>query len=101
MMSMNDMKNKAGQKEIPVYLFSGFLDSGKTTFIQGTLEDPAFQNGEERTLVLLCEEGEEELHPAKFAVIYGVMTSWAIRSSGSMVWGWVPWLWMATISSPR
>ena len=67
MMSMNDMKNKAGQKEIPVYLFSGFLDSGKTTFIQGTLEDPAFQNGEERTLVLLCEEGEEELHPAKFA----------------------------------
>jgi len=56
---------RAGKKEIPVYLFTGFLDSGKTTFIQGTLEDPNFQAGE-KTLVLLCEEGEEELNPAKF-----------------------------------
>ena len=27
---------------IPVYLFTGFLDGGKTTFIQETLEDPGF-----------------------------------------------------------
>lgn len=52
--------------EIPVYLFTGFLDSGKTTFIQSTLEDARFNNGE-RTLVLLCEEGECELNPAKFS----------------------------------
>ena len=26
-------------KEIPVYLFTGFLDSGKTSFLQETLED--------------------------------------------------------------
>ena len=26
-------------KEIPVYLFLGFLESGKTTFIQETFED--------------------------------------------------------------
>lgn len=45
--------------EIPVYLFTGFLDAGKTTFIQGTLEDRRFNNGE-RTLLLLCEEGEAE-----------------------------------------
>ncbi len=45
--------------EIPVYLFTGFLDAGKTTFIQGTLEDERFNQGE-RTLLLLCEEGEEE-----------------------------------------
>ena len=57
---------RVGQKEMPVYLFTGFLDSGKTTFIQGTLEDPAFNNGE-KTLLLLCEEGEEEFNPAKFA----------------------------------
>ena len=38
-------------KEIPVYLFTGFLESGKTTFIQGTLEDPRFNAGE-RTLVV-------------------------------------------------
>ena len=45
--------------EIPVYLFTGFLDSGKTKFIQETLEDERFNAGE-RTLVLLFEEGEEE-----------------------------------------
>lgn len=57
---------RTSQKEMPVYLFTGFLDSGKTTFIQGTLEDPAFNNGE-KTLLLLCEEGEVELNPEKFA----------------------------------
>ena len=56
----------APMKEMPVYLFTGFLDSGKTTFIQETLEDPNF-NGIEKTLVILCEEGEVELEPAKFA----------------------------------
>ena len=46
-------------QQIPVYAFTGFLDSGKTKFIQETLEDPRFNDGE-RTLVLLFEEGEEE-----------------------------------------
>ena len=45
--------------EIPVYAFTGFLDSGKTKFIQETLEDERFNAGE-RTLLLLFEEGEEE-----------------------------------------
>ena len=45
--------------QIPVYAFTGFLDSGKTKFIQETLEDPRFNDGE-RTLILLFEEGEEE-----------------------------------------
>lgn len=45
--------------EIPVYLFTGFLEGGKTTFIQSTLEDERFNKGE-RTLILLCEEGVEE-----------------------------------------
>lgn len=44
---------------IPVYLFTGFLESGKTTFIQDTLEDKRFNSGE-RTLLLVCEEGEVE-----------------------------------------
>lgn len=44
---------------IPVYVFTGFLDSGKTKFIQETLEDPRFNAGE-RTLLLVFEEGEEE-----------------------------------------
>ena len=45
--------------QIPVYSFTGFLDSGKTKFIQETLEDERFNAGE-RTLLLVCEEGEEE-----------------------------------------
>ena len=46
-------------QQIPVYVFTGFLDSGKTKFIQETLEDPRFNTGE-RTLLLVFEEGEEE-----------------------------------------
>ena len=45
--------------QIPVYAFTGFLDSGKTKFIQETLEDVRFNDGE-RTLLLVFEEGEEE-----------------------------------------
>ena len=45
--------------QLPVYVFTGFLDSGKTKFIQETLEDPRFNAGE-RTLLLVFEEGEEE-----------------------------------------
>ena len=44
---------------IPVYAFTGFLESGKTKFIQETLEDERFNAGE-RTLVLVFEEGEGE-----------------------------------------
>ncbi|MEG2596086.1 MAG: GTP-binding protein [Ruthenibacterium sp.] len=51
---------------IPVYIFTGFLDSGKTAFVQETLEDSGFCTGE-KTLLLLCEEGENEYNPAKFA----------------------------------
>lgn len=52
--------------EIPVYLFTGFLEAGKTRFIQETLEDERFNMGE-RTLLLLCEEGVEEYDPERFA----------------------------------
>ena len=54
------------QREVPVYLFTGFLEAGKTKFIQETLEDKRFCNGE-RTLLLVCEEGEEEYEPDQFA----------------------------------
>ncbi len=54
------------QRDIPVYLFTGFLEAGKTKFIQETLEDRRFCNGE-RTLLLVCEEGEEEYAPEQFA----------------------------------
>ena len=53
--------------EISVYLFLGFLESGKTKFIQETLEDPRMEDGT-RTLLLICEEGEEEYDPNLFQV---------------------------------
>lgn len=51
--------------ELPIYLFTGFLEAGKTKFIQDTLEDARFNDGE-RTLLLLCEEGIEEYDPDRF-----------------------------------
>ncbi|MDY3928532.1 MAG: GTP-binding protein [Clostridia bacterium] len=53
--------------EIPVYLFTGFLEAGKTQFIQETLESEEFNSGE-NTLVIVCEEGICELEPKKFKV---------------------------------
>ena len=47
------------ENDVPVYLFTGFLEAGKTKFIQETLEDKRFNSGE-KTMLLLCEEGEEE-----------------------------------------
>ena len=47
--------------ETPVYLIAGFLDSGKTSFINGILSDGFAL--EDRTLLLQCEEGEEEYDP--------------------------------------
>ena len=45
--------------EFLVFLFTGFLEAGKTKFIQETLEDPRFNQGQNLVL-LLCEEGIEE-----------------------------------------
>ncbi len=52
--------------EIPVYLFTGFLESGKTRFIQETLQDPRFNDGT-KTLLLVCEEGFEEYDTDSFS----------------------------------
>lgn len=61
-------------KEIPVYLFTGFLESGKTTFIQDILRDPNFTE-DERSLLIVCEEGIEEydpmlLHDAQTEIVF-------------------------------
>lgn len=48
--------------DVPVYLFTGFLESGKTSMIKETLLDPEFNDGS-RTLILVCEQGEVEYDP--------------------------------------
>jgi len=47
---------------IPVYLINGFLDSGKSEFINYTLSQSYFQS-RGLTLLIACEEGEVEYDP--------------------------------------
>ncbi len=59
------MMKKEKDTDIPVYMFLGFLEAGKTTFVQEALEGPDFTDGQ-RTLLLVCEEGEIEYEPDEF-----------------------------------
>ena len=47
---------------IPVYFINGFLESGKTEFINFTIEEDYFKI-DELTLIIACEEGEKEYEP--------------------------------------
>lgn len=51
-------------EEIPVYLFTGFMDSGKTTLIRQTLLRDHFGEGA-KTLLIVCEDGDEEYEEDK------------------------------------
>ncbi len=51
------------QRIIPVYMITGFIESGKTTMIRSMLTDEGFTDGQ-KTLILCCEEGETELDAA-------------------------------------
>ena len=53
--------------ETAVYLFAGFLESGKTSFITETMRDPNFNDGKRKYLIISCEEGEVEYDPADFS----------------------------------
>lgn len=50
--------------EIPVFIINGFLESGKTAFIKDTLASEDFNDGS-RSLIIACEEGEEEYDKAE------------------------------------
>ncbi len=50
-----------------VYLFTGFLEAGKTKFIRETMKDPNFNDGKHKYLIISCEEGEEELLAEDFS----------------------------------
>ena len=51
-------------QEIPVYLFTGFMDSGKTTLVKDTLFNQGFVE-EGKTLLICCEDGDEEYDQAE------------------------------------
>lgn len=52
--------------ETAVYLFTGFLEAGKTSFITETMKDPNFNDGNRKYLIITCEEGEVEYYPDDF-----------------------------------
>lgn len=58
-------------EEIPVYFFTGFMDSGKTSLIQDTLFENDFTEGEGRLLVIACEDGDVEYDEDKLKTING------------------------------
>ena len=49
---------------VPIYFMAGFLESGKSTFLDFTIEQEYFQI-DGPTLLILCEEGEVEFDPKK------------------------------------
>ena len=56
---------------VPVFLINGFLESGKTSFINNAiLSDPEVKKS--RTLIILCEEGEVEPKEQKNLFVYRV-----------------------------
>ena len=61
-------------QEIPVYLFTGFMDSGKTSLVQETLFENDFGEGE-KGLIIMCEDGDVEYNEDKLRTINFKLTS--------------------------
>ena len=57
---------------VPVYLITGFLESGKTTLGLTILGNERFTNGG-KTLIICCEDGEKEWDAASLAKGKGVL----------------------------
>lgn len=55
-------------KEIPVYLFTGFMDSGKTSLVEETLFENEFTDGA-KGLIIMCEDGEVEYNVDKLRTV--------------------------------
>lgn len=54
-------------QEIPVYFFTGFMDSGKTSLVQETLFENEFADG--KGIIIMCEDGDVEYDEEKLAEI--------------------------------
>ena len=55
-------------QEIPVYLFTGFMDSGKTTLVNETLFENDFAEGG-KGIIIMCEDGDVEYDPEKLKTV--------------------------------
>lgn len=61
-------------EEIPVYLFTGFMDSGKTSLVEETLFENDFGDGA-KGLIIMCEDGEKEYDETKLSTVNFKLTS--------------------------
>ena len=61
-------------QDIPVYIFTGFMDSGKTSLVEETLFENEFGDGA-KGVIIMCEDGEKEYDEAKLATINFKLTS--------------------------
>ncbi len=59
------------REEVPVYLFFGFMDAGKTTLIKETLFKNGFANELDSFLLIACEDGDEEYDEKKLEELGG------------------------------
>ena len=74
-------RRRYGEPNVMVYLMTGFLDSGKTQFLNFTLKQDYFQI-DGKTLLILCEEGEEEYRSYGDAEVLALLSSgWKIRKT--------------------
>ena len=55
-------------QEIPVYLFTGFMDSGKTTLVNETLFENDFAEGG-KGIIIMCEDGDVEYDTEKLKTV--------------------------------
>lgn len=58
-------------QEIPVYILTGFMDSGKTTMILDTLVNNGFAEDMDSVLILSCEDGDVEYTKEDLDKIHG------------------------------
>ena len=61
-------------QEIPVYLFTGFMDGGKTTLVEETLYENNFSDGT-KGLIIMCEDGDKEYNEDKLKTVNVKLTS--------------------------
>ena len=69
-------------QEIPVYVFTGFMDSGKTSLVEETLFENEFGDGS-KGIIIMCEDGEKEYDEANLSSTteHGEWTSCLRRAS--------------------
>ncbi len=62
-------------RDVPVYLFTGFMDGGKTTLIEETLYENGFADDGLKTLIICCEEGDEMYDEQKLRTVNAYLTT--------------------------